>query len=141
MCVEGTYLVGTVREVHADDVHTSLSEVKEGLHRVGVGTDGADDAALAVVVWSVIDVELGHVGQSRVGISDAGSEGVRLFLVVGHWCWGRVVLLRGGWLVFVSFRRNAARRQGTEQRAQQRKQRMKQKEKKKKKKKKKKDQS
>lgn len=38
-------LVATVGEVHANDVETSIAELVDGLDRVGLGTNGADDGS------------------------------------------------------------------------------------------------
>lgn len=36
-------------EVHADNVKTGISELVDGLNRVGLGANGADDGGAAIV--------------------------------------------------------------------------------------------
>lgn len=50
----------TYGEVHANNVETGLAEGVDGLNRVGLGADGADDGRAAVVL-------LGLVGGVEVG--------------------------------------------------------------------------
>lgn len=50
-------------EVHAHDVQTGLAQSVDGLNRVGLGTDGADDGRAAVVLLGLVgSVEAGEPG-------------------------------------------------------------------------------
>ena len=40
-------LIAAVGEVHADDVQADITELVDGLHRVGLGANGADDGSPA----------------------------------------------------------------------------------------------
>src|SRR4051794_39929504 len=54
-------LVAAVREVHAHDVEAGGAELVDGLGRVGLGADGADDGRAAVVLLGLEGrVELGQ---------------------------------------------------------------------------------
>lgn len=52
-------LVAAVREVHASDVETMIAELVDGLDRVGLGADGADDGSTAELASGLeLSVEL-----------------------------------------------------------------------------------
>lgn len=47
-------LVGAVGEVHANDVEAGIAEAVDGLDRVGLGANGADDGGATVVVLGAV---------------------------------------------------------------------------------------
>lgn len=56
-------LVGAVGEVHAHDVKTGQAQLVDGLDRVGLGANGADDGGAAQVALGLVgSVERGQPG-------------------------------------------------------------------------------
>jgi len=54
-----------MREVHAHDTHAGVVQLSELGDRVGLGSDGADDRGLAILLGHRVDVEMAHVRQRR----------------------------------------------------------------------------
>jgi hypothetical protein len=66
--------VGAVGEVHANNVKTGSAELVDGLDRVCLGADCADDGGAAVVLgWLELGVQLGE----PFDLSRAGAEVVK----------------------------------------------------------------
>lgn len=85
-------LVGAVGEVHANDVETGIAETVDGLDRVGLGANGADDGGTAVVVLGAVGrVEGGQPGEATAAdvemILSSGSherDGALTLLTLRH---------------------------------------------------------
>lgn len=73
----GTSPRSTYREVHADDVQARLAEAVDGLDRVGLGSDGADDGGAA-------EVPLRLDGGVEVGEPGDGAANFEMILRRGH---------------------------------------------------------
>jgi hypothetical protein len=80
-----------VGEVHANDIKTGSAELVDGLNRVGLGANGADDGRAAVVALrGVIGIEVGQPGDAAAGVEVllcVGSHdavGSRTKLRLGH---------------------------------------------------------
>jgi len=61
MCKTRTVVfIAAVGKVHAHNVQSSIAELVDGLDRVGLGSDGADDGSPAKVAGGLVSsVELG----------------------------------------------------------------------------------
>lgn len=74
-------LVGAVGEVHADDVEAGIAETVDGLDRVGLGANGANDGRAAIVVLRAVGgVEGGEPGEAATAdvemiLSSSSHEG------------------------------------------------------------------
>lgn len=56
-------------EVHANNIETGGAELVDGLDRVGLGADRADDGGAAVVALrSVVGIQVGEPGNAAAGI-------------------------------------------------------------------------
>lgn len=113
-------LVRAVGEVHADDVETGITQTVDGLDRVGLGANGADNGGTAVVargsvcgvqrgkprdLTAELEVFLGGGGHDALGtlVGGSGSHGGRVSdgLERGRFRWWRALsaeeLRMGGW--------------------------------------------
>lgn len=85
-------LVGAMGEVHANDVETGIAETVDGLDRVGLGANGADDGGATVVLLGAVgSVERREPGEATAAdvemiLSSSSHEtnGALTLLTEGH---------------------------------------------------------